>query len=344
MLRAPARPPASRRAAARLAAALSLAGPVPSGPVRGGTVRGRPVRDGPDERGEQARVAALLRVPLHAEHEARESVEFRRPGLDRLDRAVFLPGHRLEPVTEQVDRLMVVRGHVKEAILGQDRGQRAVRADPHLMQAEPVRRPVVSPVAHQVGQVLVQRPASADVQHLHAAADGEQRHAQPQRVAGDVQVPGVAQRCGSLRPRVPRRAVPDRVDVRTARDHQAVQARDRGPGLFVVATRRQHHRPSAAAPHRVHIDVRKHRRPGRPAAPGRLILVCGNANNRRHSSPLNFSSVARYPENTGKPQSFRTDRGSCSPSVPADRVADGTAGGGVGSEVSSCSSVFPEEH
>src|SRR5580700_7815897 len=108
-----------------LGAGPAQSGPVHADPVRGGSVRGRPVRGRPvrggsDERGEQARVAALLRVPLHAEHEAREPVECRRPGLDRLDRAIFLPGHRLEPVTEQVDRLMVVRGHVKEAILGQD--------------------------------------------------------------------------------------------------------------------------------------------------------------------------------------------------------------------------------
>ena len=57
---------------------------------------------------------------------------------------------------------MVVRGHVKEAVLGfggQDPGQHAVRADPHVMQAEPVRRPVVPPVSHHVGQVLVQRAA-----------------------------------------------------------------------------------------------------------------------------------------------------------------------------------------
>src|SRR5271167_1653728 len=99
-------------------------GCVPSGcvPVGGGPVHGGPVHGGADEHGEQARVAALFRVPLHAEHEARNPAEFGRPGLDRLDRAVFLPGHRLEPVTDQVDCLMVVRGHVKEAVVGQDPG------------------------------------------------------------------------------------------------------------------------------------------------------------------------------------------------------------------------------
>ena len=226
-------------------------------------------------------------MPLHAEHETGEPAEFGRAGLDRLDGAVLFPGHRLEPVAEQVDRLVVVRGHLDEAVLGQDRGQRAVRADPHPVQAEPVRRAVVPPVPDQVGQMLMQRAAPADVQDLHAAADREQRHTEPQRVPGNGQVPRVPQRHRGLRARVPRRAVPDRVDVRAARDHQAVQAGDGGAGLVVVAARRQQDRAPAAAAHRVHIDVRKHRRPGRPAPPGRLILVCGDANNRRHSSPLN---------------------------------------------------------
>jgi hypothetical protein len=104
-----------------------------------------------NERGEQAGIAALLGVPLHAEHETGEPAELRRAGFDRLDGAVLFPGHRLEPVAEQVDRLVVVRGHLEEAVLGHDRGQRAVRADPHPVQAEPVGRPVVPPVADQVG-------------------------------------------------------------------------------------------------------------------------------------------------------------------------------------------------
>ena len=69
--------------------------------------------------------------------------------------------------------------------------------------------------------------------------------------------------------------------------HQAVQARDGGTGLLVAAARRQQDHPAAAAPYRVDVHVGKHRRPGRPASPGRMILVSGNANNRRHSSPLN---------------------------------------------------------
>src|SRR5260370_12135822 len=73
---------------------------------------------GTDQRAEQPRVAALLRVPLHAADEtgkpppASPSLYIRRSGLDRLDRAVLLPGHRLEPLTEQVNRLMAPGAHV----------------------------------------------------------------------------------------------------------------------------------------------------------------------------------------------------------------------------------------
>ena len=79
-------------------------------------------------------------------------------------------------------------------------------------------------VADQVGYVLVQGAAAADVQYLHAAADGEQRYAEPQGMAGDGEIPRVPQRYGGLRLRVPGRAVPDRVDVRPARYDQAVKA------------------------------------------------------------------------------------------------------------------------
>ena len=304
------------------------------------------------EGAEQAEVTALLGVPLHAEHESGEAVELGRPGLDRLDRAVLFPGHRLEPVAEQVDRLVVLGRHLEDLVPGQDRGQRAVRADPHVVQAEPARRAVVPLVPVQVGNVLVQRAAPADVQDLHAAADGKQRHPLPQRVAGDGEVPGVPRRHGNLRLRVPRRAVPHRLDVRTARDHQAVQARYRGAGLVVVAARRQQDRPSAAAPHRVHVHIGKDRGPGRPATPGRLILVCGYANNRRHSSPLNCSSVAPLPqrtqENHDHDHSERTVV--CSPSatahLPCPRIAcaDGMTGGGVVIQVSSVASGVPEDN
>src|SRR6185312_13050084 len=93
-----------------------------------------------NERGEQAEVAALLGMPLHAEHESGETAQLGRSGLDRLDGAVFFPGHRLEPVAEQVDRLVVLGRHLEDLVPGQDRGQRAVRADPHVVQAEPTRR------------------------------------------------------------------------------------------------------------------------------------------------------------------------------------------------------------
>jgi len=73
-----------------------------------------------------------------------------------------------------------------------------------------------------------------------------------------------------LRARVPRRAVPDRIDVRAARDHQAIQAGDGGAGLLVVAARRQQDRSPATAAH-----PRPHRRkeasPPGPTSPARTL-------------------------------------------------------------------------
>ena len=119
---------------------------------------------------------------------------------------------------------------------------------------KPDSRAAVPLVPDQVRHVLIQRAAAADVQHLHAPADGQQRHPEPQRAAGDREIPRVAYRHGRLRLRVPRRAVPDRVDVRAARHDQPVYPRDRGAGLLVGPAGRQQHRPPPAGPYRVNVE------------------------------------------------------------------------------------------
>ncbi len=245
-----------------------------------------------------------LGVPLHAEHERGEPVQLGRPGLDRLDQAVLLPGHRLEPVAEQVDRLVVVGGHVMPAALVQDPRQHAARADPHLVQAEPGRRAVVPCVSHDVLHVLVQRAAAQHVQHLHAAADREQRHAEAQRARGDREIPRVPLRHRRLRLRVARRPVPARVDVRAAGHDQPVEPGNGRPRLVVVPARRQQHGAPAAAPHRVHVRPRQQRRPRVPQAPGCLVGVRGYANRRSHSSPLNRSTVPPLPQETLKNHNY----------------------------------------
>ena len=215
----------------------------------------------------------LFRVPLDAEHEAGQAAQLGGPGLDRLDQAVFLPRDRPQPVAEQVDGLVVMGGHLDEPGLGQDAGQHAVRADLYVVPPEPARPAVVPLMVDQVRHVLVQRAAPAHVQHLHAAADRQQRHALGHGRAGDGQVPGVADRPGRLGLRVARLAVPGRIDVRAARHDQAVQVRDRQAGLVGVPAGRQQDRPAAAAAHRVHVHVREKRGPGVPVMPRSRVVV-----------------------------------------------------------------------
>ena len=175
---------------------------------------------------------ALLRVPLHAEHEAGQTVELGRTR-PRPPRPCRPASHATacSPSPSRSTAWWWWVGTSKQPGSGRIAGQRAVRADPHLVQRRSaVRRPVVPLVPDQVGQVLVQRAAPAHVQHLHAPADGQQRHALPPArapVTARSQASRASRRgCG---PRVPRRAVPDRVDVRAAR------ARSGRPGSATVA-------------------------------------------------------------------------------------------------------------
>ena len=100
--------------------------------------------------------------------------------------------------------------------------------------AERVAAGAVLLVADHVGRVLVERAAGVHGHQLHAAADPQ--HRQPDGVGGVEQrhLPGVAVRPPAGGARVRLLAVPLRVDVRAAGDHQPVEPRDhgvRGAGL-----------------------------------------------------------------------------------------------------------------
>ena len=90
-------------------------------------------------------------------------------------------------------------------------------------------------MADQVGHVLVERAAGVHGHHLHAAADAE--HRQAARLGGVEQreLPGVAVGAPAGRPRVRLGAVPLRVDVGAAADHQPVEAGDHGVGRAGLA-------------------------------------------------------------------------------------------------------------
>ena len=83
-----------------------------------------------------------------------------------------------------------------------------------------------------LGQMLVQGAAAGDVEHLHAAADGQDR--QPALVGGanEVDLEGVELRLGRSDPAAAFRAVAGRIDVRATGQADAVRAiQQRGEAL-----------------------------------------------------------------------------------------------------------------
>ncbi len=118
-------------------------------------------------------------MPLDSEHEAPP-----RP-LDRLRQIVEYrdPGHR-EPLADLGDALMVMGLGVVRELTRRRRRQR-VGCQAHLVVGalEASGHAEVLVVAELVGQVLQQRAAEGDIEHLHAAADPEHRHVALDRTA-----------------------------------------------------------------------------------------------------------------------------------------------------------------
>ena len=116
-----------------------------------------------------------------------------------------------------------------------------------LCRPKPLAGAVVRLVPHEVGHVLVQGAAAGDVEHLHAAADAEQRLVQPDGGVGDSEFPGVA--VGRVRTGlgVLRGAVDGRVDVAPAGDDDAVEHGYGGFGFRGVTAGREQYRPPPAS-------------------------------------------------------------------------------------------------
>ena len=142
-----------------------------------------------------------LGVPLHAEEEAGAGIE------DRFDRPVRRVRDHFEAAAEVVDRL-VVEGVDGEPAAARDAVQRRAGR-----QGDGVGRLVRRVGLAVVRDVLVQRPATGDVQRLHAAADGEHRQVALTRGLVQAQlvvVGGAVDVRAQLRARRPGRRCPDR--------------------------------------------------------------------------------------------------------------------------------------
>jgi hypothetical protein len=100
---------------------------------------------------------------------------------------------------------------------------------------------LVAVVADAVGQVLGQRAATGQVQHVHAAADRQERQVRVDDRTHDRQLEPVTPVIRRLRVLVRLLVVQRRVEVPATGEYHAVQRGDQG-GHRVSGHRRQHHR------------------------------------------------------------------------------------------------------
>ena len=123
-------------------------------------------------------------MPLHCEHEA-------LPGqLQCLDHTIGIPAADDQAVAQLGDGLVVITPRVDG--FADQRGQPGAGHCAHRQRVEYRVAGPVSAVADDVGQVLVQRSAERDVEHLCAAADAQHRKLPLERGAQQPELPVVA--------------------------------------------------------------------------------------------------------------------------------------------------------
>ena len=155
-------------------------------------------------------------MPLHCEHEA-------LPGqLQRLDHTIGIPAADHQSLAEIGDGLVVIAPRVNG--FADQRGQPGAGHGAHRQRVEYGVAGPVSAVADDIGQVLMQRPAQCDVEHLCAAADAQHRKLPLERGAQQRELPGVALPSGLVGARMRLLTVGSGIDVLAAGDQQPVQA------------------------------------------------------------------------------------------------------------------------
>ena len=202
-------------------------------------------------------------MPLHAQ------CEVLAPDLDGFHRAVGGEPDGLHPVAQPVHGLVVM---TTAFCLWPEHGAGpAVWRERHPVGRRPAGHGPVVVVAHHVGEVLVQRPAHGHVEHLQAAANGQQRQVPFEGVVAEGYFPIVA--LGPRRVRLVVRLGPvrRRVHVRPAGEHERVQG-----GEDVTGTGgdgRQQHRVAPGPGHGGHVAVRQQGGRGVPDAKTRSFDV-----------------------------------------------------------------------
>jgi hypothetical protein len=111
--------------------------------------------------------------------------------LDGLDDAIVGLGRYPQPRAKEPDGLMVTAVHPEPAN-PEDVRQPGLLINGHVMLGRCVGRPTTVPGQSLLrGQVLPERPAGRDIEHLHAAAYRQHREPVPRRPAGDRQLSAI---------------------------------------------------------------------------------------------------------------------------------------------------------
>ena len=127
-------------------------------------------------------------------------------------------------------------------------------------------------------------PPTRDVQELEPAADRERRHVALERRAQERHLARVAPRLGRVGLRVGVGAVVRRVDVRTAREDDAVEGVERLLDVFLG--RRDDDGTPAGALDRIDVRERDERRGELPDSPARLLGVRRDPDDRPHAASV----------------------------------------------------------
>jgi hypothetical protein len=133
--------------------------------------------------------------------------------------------------------------------------------------------------AGDVGDVLDQGAAQQDVEQLHPPADGQQRQVPAQRGLEQRDLGGVPLRPGGGRVRSGLLAVPRRVDVGPAGEHQAVQPADH---VGADGAGRQQDRLAAGLGDGVRVGGGQQHGRHVPEPPPGLLAVGGDADQGAH--------------------------------------------------------------
>jgi len=151
------------------------------------------------------------------------------------------------------------------AVAAEELREPALRREPHAVVAEHARRLAVRLRADHLGKVLDDVAAARHVQHLRAAAHGEDGHVPLQRRRQQRELRAVTVRHGAARLGVRLSPVRLRVEIVAAREDDAVERVERL--LHPVLDGGHEQRAPARALDDVDVRERDDRRRDRPAAP-----------------------------------------------------------------------------